>query len=42
MVKETEYEDLHKMMNFTGLVEMDSFGDYFTWSNKLAMDPIYS
>lgn len=42
MVKESEYEDLHKMLNYTGLDEMASVGDYFTWNNNKEMDPICS
>ncbi|XP_058776969.1 uncharacterized protein LOC131651321 [Vicia villosa] len=42
MVKESKYEDLHKMLNSTGLAKMDSTGDYFTWINKQSMDLIYS
>lgn len=30
------------MMETTGLSEMDSIGDFFTWFNKRSADPIYS
>ncbi|XP_058756104.1 uncharacterized protein LOC131629335 [Vicia villosa] len=42
LVTENEYEDLHNMMNITGLREMDSSGDFFTWFNNQSRNPIYS
>ncbi|CAK8537830.1 unnamed protein product [Lathyrus sativus] len=42
LVAEKEYEDLIKMMWNTGLGEMDSIGDHFTWSNKQTVGLIYS
>lgn len=42
MVTEAEFVDLQNMMDITGLSEMDSIGDFFTWSNKRSADPIYS
>lgn len=42
MVTEAEFVDLQNMMDVTGLSEMDSIGDFFTWSNKRSADPIYS
>ncbi|XP_058765189.1 uncharacterized protein LOC131638637 [Vicia villosa] len=42
MVSEAEYKDLHEMLTHTGLSEMHSSGDHFTWSNKHASEPIYS
>ncbi|CAK8531608.1 unnamed protein product [Lathyrus sativus] len=42
LVTEKEYEYLVKMMENTGLSEMDSIADYFTWSNKQEVGPIYS
>ncbi|XP_058775694.1 uncharacterized protein LOC131649972 [Vicia villosa] len=42
LVREAEYEDLHNMMENTGLGEMDSIGDFFTWTNKQSSNPIYS
>lgn len=37
-----EYKDLQGMMTNTKLSEMDSSGDYFTWSNKHTIGIIYS
>ncbi|XP_058776937.1 uncharacterized protein LOC131651282 [Vicia villosa] len=42
LVTEKEYEDLHNMMDATGLGEMDNTGEFFTWSNKQSSNPIYS
>jgi hypothetical protein len=42
MVQEYEYADFQDMMIKSGLSEMDSVGDYFTWCNKHANEPIYS
>lgn len=42
MVTKAEFVDLQNMMDVTGLSEMDSIGDFFTWSNKRSADPIYS
>ncbi|KAL5184132.1 Transposon TX1 uncharacterized protein [Glycine soja] len=42
MVTENEYIDLKEMMNVAGLSEMESIGDYFTWSNKHNVGTIYS
>jgi hypothetical protein len=42
IVHESEYTDLTSMMNIAGLSEMDSMGDYFTWSNKHTDGTIYS
>ncbi|XP_028246802.1 uncharacterized protein LOC114424144 [Glycine soja] len=41
LVTEAEYEDLQAMMDATGLSEMDSSGEIFTWTNKQADNPIY-
>ncbi|XP_058784644.1 uncharacterized protein LOC131659472 [Vicia villosa] len=41
-VTETEYEDLNIMVENTGLGEMDSKGEFYTWTNKQANNPIYS
>lgn len=42
LVTKAEYEDLHNMMNVTGLGEMDNTGEFFTWSNKQSRNHIYS
>jgi hypothetical protein len=42
LVHESEYVDLVSMMHKTNLSEMDSNGDYFTWSNKHVAGAIYS
>lgn len=42
MVHENEYKDLISMMDRTNLIEMDSIGDYCTWSNKNIENVIYS
>ncbi|XP_058757400.1 uncharacterized protein LOC131630653 [Vicia villosa] len=42
MVVEAEYMDYNDMLRITGLCEMDSKGDFFTWSNKQCANPIYS
>ncbi|XP_058726331.1 uncharacterized protein LOC131597664 [Vicia villosa] len=42
LVIEAEFKDLRAMMDNTGLHEMDSTGDFYTWSNKQANNPIYS
>lgn len=34
LVTEKEYINLTRMMSNIGLYEMESNGDYFTWSNK--------
>ncbi|XP_058722236.1 uncharacterized protein LOC131594157 [Vicia villosa] len=41
-VQEHEYKDLCSMMERTGLYEMDSTGDHFTWTNKQRDNAIYS
>lgn len=42
MVTEKEYIDLVSMLSNTGLYEMESNGNYFTWSNKQGDNVIYS
>ncbi|XP_058776902.1 uncharacterized protein LOC131651247 [Vicia villosa] len=42
LVHGNEYIDLEQMMQDTQLSEMDSVGDYFTWSNKQVAGTIYS
>lgn len=42
LVTEAEFKDLRAMMENIGLCEMDSSGEFFTWSNKQAFAPIYS
>ncbi|KAH1203129.1 hypothetical protein GmHk_17G049445 [Glycine max] len=42
MVTEAEYTDFSDMLEHIGLAEMDSQGDYFTWSNKHVEGTIYS
>lgn len=42
MVTETKYIDLATMMDNAWLFEMDSVGDYYTWSNKEVDETIYS
>ncbi|XP_058727119.1 uncharacterized protein LOC131598546 [Vicia villosa] len=42
MVVEAEYVDYNDMLGITGVCEMDSKGDFFTWSNKQCTNPIYS
>ncbi|CAJ2661953.1 unnamed protein product [Trifolium pratense] len=42
MVHESEYSDMASMMEKVGLAEMDSLGDYYTWSNKHVDGTIYS
>ncbi|CAJ2662986.1 unnamed protein product, partial [Trifolium pratense] len=42
MVHESEYSDMISMMDKAGLSEMDSLGDYYTWSNKHVNGTIYS
>lgn len=42
MVTEAEYTDFSDMLEQTGLAEMHSQGDYFTWSNKHVEGTIYS
>lgn len=42
LVQENEYVDLINMMKHTGLAEMDSQGDYYTWSNKQSVGTIHS
>lgn len=41
-VTESEYVDLREMMSRVGLYEMDTCGDFFTWTNKQADNTIYS
>ncbi|CAK8532803.1 unnamed protein product [Lathyrus sativus] len=41
MVNEKEYIDLTSMMSATELYEMESTGDYFTWSNKQGENAIH-
>lgn len=42
MVSEKKYNDLNYMMNKTELYEMESKGDYFSWSNKQGENAIHS
>lgn len=42
LASKAEYEDFHNMMIATGLGEMDSCGDFFTWFNNQSRNPIYS
>ncbi|XP_058757171.1 uncharacterized protein LOC131630409 [Vicia villosa] len=42
MIVETEYEDYNNMLGATDLCEMDSKGEFFTWSNKQSANPIFS
>ncbi|XP_058784375.1 uncharacterized protein LOC131659164 [Vicia villosa] len=42
MVVESEYKDFQDMMSSTGLSEMDSVGDFYTWNNKHVTGVIYS
>lgn len=42
LVREAEYEDFPSIMNTTGLGELDSIMDFFTWSNKQSNNPICS
>lgn len=42
MVTESEYIDMQHMLEYTGLAEMDSSGDYFNWKNKHVVGTIYS
>ncbi|XP_058757587.1 uncharacterized protein LOC131630859 [Vicia villosa] len=42
LVTEIAYEDFQAMMDITGLGEMDITGEFFTWTNKKASNPIYS
>ncbi|KAK2370109.1 hypothetical protein QL285_083191 [Trifolium repens] len=42
IVHESEYCDMASMMDKVGLSEMDSLGDYYTWSNKHVEGIIYS
>jgi hypothetical protein len=42
MIHESEYSDFASMMDRVGLSEMDSLGDYYTWSNKQVDGVIYS
>lgn len=42
LVHENEFVDLINMMKHTGLAEMDSLGEYFTWSNKNSIGTIFS
>ncbi|XP_058776752.1 uncharacterized protein LOC131651098 [Vicia villosa] len=42
LVVETEYVDYNEMLSTIGLCEVDSKGDFFTWSNKQSGNPIYS
>lgn len=42
MVIEEEYENFNAMMGSTDLCEMESKGDFFTWSNKQCVNLIYS
>lgn len=42
IVTEDEYVDFNDMLEKTDLREMDSRGDYYTWSNKRVDGTIYS
>ncbi|XP_045791547.1 uncharacterized protein LOC123886260 [Trifolium pratense] len=42
LVHESEYTDLASLMDKSGLSEMNSLGDYYTWSNKHVDGIIYS
>ncbi|XP_058777191.1 uncharacterized protein LOC131651549 [Vicia villosa] len=42
LVQVVEYADLENMMQITQLSEMDSVGDYYTWSNRQVAGTIYS
>ncbi|KAK2424092.1 hypothetical protein QL285_034490 [Trifolium repens] len=42
LVHESKYIDLSSFMDRVGLSEMDSLGDYYTWSNKHVDGMIYS
>lgn len=42
LVTEDEYKDLQEILQHTGLTEVDSIGDHFTWSNKHSVGTIYS
>ncbi|KAI5424682.1 hypothetical protein KIW84_030754 [Lathyrus oleraceus] len=42
LVTNKEYIDLRRMMENFGLYDMDSSGDYYTWSNKQSDCAIYS
>ncbi|XP_058784732.1 uncharacterized protein LOC131659577 [Vicia villosa] len=42
IVTEAEYSDLQAFMDNNQLAEMESNGDYFTWSNKHLVNTIYS
>lgn len=42
IVTDNEYGGLSKMLDTTGLYEMDNIGDHFTWSNKQSDSTIYS
>ena len=42
IVTESEYNYLSKMMDTTGLYDMDSIGDHYTWPNKQSDCAIYS
>ena len=39
MVNEAKYIDLANMVEKVWLFEMDSVGDYYTWSNKQTDKP---
>lgn len=41
IVTEAEFVDLANMMEAVGLAEMDSMGDFYTWSNKQVDNIIY-
>ncbi|KAH1233546.1 Short-chain dehydrogenase TIC 32, chloroplastic [Glycine max] len=41
-VTESEYIDLLNMMETTGLAEMDTTGEFYTWTNKQVIGTIYS
>lgn len=42
LVQEYEYKDLSDIMNTVGLFEVDSRGNWYTWSNKQNDNIIYS
>ncbi|XP_058726404.1 uncharacterized protein LOC131597745 [Vicia villosa] len=42
LVSDVEVRDLKEMMDNTGLAELDSVGEYYTWSNKHVYGIIYS
>lgn len=42
LIAEAKYVDYTDMLRAIGLCEMDSKGDFFTWTNKQSDNPIYS